>query len=82
MKPDIVTCGVLYGTHRVDGIDSWRKTVFFENVVEFKTDPLVLVAFGKGDFLKTVEELDDRKRKVLTYEHLIELVKQHKHKNR
>ncbi|PWA98793.1 Pentatricopeptide repeat-containing protein [Artemisia annua] len=82
LKPDIVTCGVLYDTHSFDGLDSWRKTGFFEDVVEFKTDPLVLVAFGKGDFVRTVEELDDTKNKVGTYEHLIKLVKQHQHKKR
>nr|GEW88633.1 hypothetical protein [Tanacetum cinerariifolium] len=79
VKPDIVTCGILFDTHWFNGSDSWKKTGFFYDVVEFKTDPLVLVAFGKGDFLKTVEELDDTKSKVWTYEHLIKLVK---HKNR
>nr|GEX91615.1 hypothetical protein [Tanacetum cinerariifolium] len=65
VKPDIVTCGILFDTHWFNGSDSWKKTGFFDDVVEFKTDPLVLVAFGKGDFLKTVEELDDTKSKNL-----------------
>nr|GEW63740.1 hypothetical protein [Tanacetum cinerariifolium] len=79
VKPDIVTCGILFDTYWFNGSDSWKKTGFFDVVVEFKTDPLVLVAFGKGDFLKTLEELDDTQSKVWTYEHLIKLVK---HKNR
>ena len=79
VKPDIVTCGILYDTH---GLDYWKKAGYFEDVVEFKTDPLVLVAFGKGDFLRTVEELDHTKSKVWPYEHLIKLVKQTQHKNR
>ncbi|XP_024983420.1 pentatricopeptide repeat-containing protein At4g14190, chloroplastic [Cynara cardunculus var. scolymus] len=86
VKPDIVTCGILWDAHGFgfDGVgelDSWRKMGFFGDLVEFKTDPLVLDAFGKGGFLRTVAELDHRRSKVWTYEHLIELVEQHRHKN-
>lgn len=87
VKPDIVTCGILwdangFGFDGIGELDSWRKIGFLGDIVEFKTDPLVLVAFGKGDFLKSVEALDHKRSKVWTYEHLIELVKKHRRKNR
>nr|XP_043611038.1 pentatricopeptide repeat-containing protein At4g14190, chloroplastic [Erigeron canadensis] len=85
VKPDIVTCGILSDAHgwavdRAGELGSWRKMGFFRDVVELKTDPLVLAAFGKGDFLKTVEELDQIKSKDWTYEHLIKTVNQHQHR--
>ncbi|KAJ9558988.1 hypothetical protein OSB04_013602 [Centaurea solstitialis] len=84
VKPDIVMIGILWDAHGLgfEELDSWRKMGFFGNVVEFKTDPLVLDAFGKGEFFTSVEELDHRRSKVWTYEHLIELVKQHRQKTR
>ncbi|KAI3826609.1 hypothetical protein L1987_00658 [Smallanthus sonchifolius] len=80
VKPDIVTCGILYDAHGFgfDELDYWRKMGFFGDVVELRTDPLVVVAFGKGDFLRFVEEVDHTKSQNWSYEHLIDLVKQHK----
>ncbi|XP_076911436.1 pentatricopeptide repeat-containing protein At4g14190, chloroplastic-like [Bidens hawaiensis] len=75
VKPDIVTYGILYDAHGFDELDYWRKRGFFMDVVELKTDPLVLVAFGKGNFLKIVEEVDHTKSQIWSYEHLIDLVK-------
>ncbi|KAK9058494.1 hypothetical protein SSX86_023336 [Deinandra increscens subsp. villosa] len=83
VRPDIVTCGILYDADGFgfgfgfDKLDYWRKMGFFGDVVELRTDPLVIVAFGKGDFLKIVEEVDDTKSRNLSYEHLIDLVKRH-----
>ncbi|KAM0059828.1 hypothetical protein Hdeb2414_s0005g00185651 [Helianthus debilis subsp. tardiflorus] len=82
VKPDIVTCGILYDAHGsgfgfgFDELDYRIKMGFFGDVVELKTDPLVLVAFGKGDFLKIVEEVDHTRSQSWSYEHLIDLVKQ------
>ncbi|KAM0004281.1 putative tetratricopeptide-like helical domain superfamily [Helianthus debilis subsp. tardiflorus] len=82
VKPDIVTCGILYDAHGsgfgfgFDELDYRIKMGFFGDVVELKTDPLVLVAFGKGDFLKIVEEVDHTMSQSWSYEHLIDLVKQ------
>ncbi|KAI7752168.1 hypothetical protein M8C21_022760 [Ambrosia artemisiifolia] len=83
VKPDIVTCGIVYDAHGLsfgfgfDELDYWRKIGFFGDVVELRTDPLVLIAFGKGDFLRIVEEVDHTRSQVWSYEHLIDLVKQH-----
>ncbi|MFS7907732.1 putative tetratricopeptide-like helical domain superfamily [Helianthus anomalus] len=82
VKPDIVTCGILYDAHGsgfgfgFNELDYRIKMGFFGDVVELKTDPLVLVAFGKGDFLKIVEEVDHTRSQSWSYEHLIDLVKQ------
>ncbi|KAL7618756.1 hypothetical protein Lser_V15G02702 [Lactuca serriola] len=77
VKGDIVTCGILCDVYGFDELSCWRKVGLFGDVVEFKSNPLILVAFGKGCFLKIVEELDHRESKVWSYEHLIKLVKQH-----
>ncbi|KAK1412026.1 hypothetical protein QVD17_32964 [Tagetes erecta] len=77
VKPDIVTCGILYDAHGFDELGYWKKMGFFGDVVELKTDPLVLVAFGKGDFLRIVEENDDTKSRIWCYKDLIDLVKHH-----
>ncbi|KAL8262889.1 hypothetical protein R6Q59_024238 [Mikania micrantha] len=83
VKPDIFTCGILYDAHGFgfgfgfDELDFWRKKGFFGDVVELRTDPLVVVAFGKGDFLRIVEEFDHTMSQNWSYEYLIDLVKQH-----
>ncbi|KAI3738831.1 hypothetical protein L2E82_29016 [Cichorium intybus] len=77
LKGDIVTCGILCDVHGFDELSYWRKMGLFGSVVEFRTNPLVLVAFGKGEFLRIVEGLDHRRSKIWSYEHIIKLVKQH-----
>ncbi|KAF5789338.1 putative tetratricopeptide-like helical domain superfamily [Helianthus annuus] len=74
VKPDIVTCGILYDADGsdfgfgFDELDYRIKMAFFGDAVELKTDPLVLVAFGKGDFLKIVEEVDHTRSQSWSYE--------------
>ncbi|XP_027165625.1 pentatricopeptide repeat-containing protein At4g14190, chloroplastic [Coffea eugenioides] len=85
VKPDIVTVGVLF-----DAIMSgfrgnpvkrlWTKTGFFDDTVEMNTDALVLIAFGKGKFLKDFEEMfplfeAKTRNGMWTYRHLIDSVK-------
>ncbi|XP_077226995.1 pentatricopeptide repeat (PPR) superfamily protein [Tasmannia lanceolata] len=85
IKPDIVTVGVAYdvfvsSSHRAKTLEVWRRMGLLEEVVEMKTDPLVLTAFGKGFFLRSCEELYSalgskaREKKVWTYDDLIDLV--------
>ncbi|CAI0453181.1 unnamed protein product [Linum tenue] len=86
VKPDIVTVGIVFtagemgfgGTVRI--IEKWRKMGLLDRGVEMGTDPLVVVAFGKGRFLKNCEDmylsLDpvEREQKKWTYSLLIDLV--------
>lgn len=85
VKPDMVTIGILFDASRMgfDGsgaLESWRRMGYLSRVVEMKTDPLVLTAFGKGHFLKACEEVysslhpEYRERKTWTYDSLISLV--------
>ncbi|XP_008811685.2 pentatricopeptide repeat-containing protein At4g14190, chloroplastic [Phoenix dactylifera] len=85
VKPDIFTVGVLFdackigynGTHV---IEEWIKNGSLEEVVEIKTDNLVLIAFGRGSFIKHCEKLysslesEAEQKKVWRYSDLISLV--------
>lgn len=88
VKPDIVTIGIIFDATRMgfDGsatLERWRRMGYLHRVVEMETDSLVLNAFGKGNFLKTCEEVysslhpEDRERKRWTYGGLIDLVSEH-----
>lgn len=83
--PDVVTLGILFdangnGFDRFRALESWKVHGFLDRVVEMNTDPLVLVAFGKGRFLTMVEETysslepQARKEKRWTYQNLIDFV--------
>ncbi|KAJ7957279.1 Pentatricopeptide repeat-containing protein [Quillaja saponaria] len=82
VKPDIVTIGILFDANRIgfDGngtLETWRRMGYLYSEVEMKTDPLVLNAFGKGHFLKNIEEAysslepEERASKTWTYHSLI-----------
>ncbi|KAG1360698.1 pentatricopeptide repeat-containing protein, chloroplastic [Cocos nucifera] len=85
VKPDIFTVGVLFdackigynGTHV---IEEWIKNGSLEEVVEIKTDNLVLTAFGKGSLIKHCEKLyssiesEAEQKKIWRYSDLISLV--------
>ncbi|XP_030533883.1 pentatricopeptide repeat-containing protein At4g14190, chloroplastic isoform X2 [Rhodamnia argentea] len=85
LKPDIVTVGVLLDANRIgfDGfpiLDAWRRMGFLCRDVEMETDPLVLIAFGKGHFLRSCEdiycsfELQNKAKTRWTYNTLIDSV--------
>ncbi|EEF46020.1 pentatricopeptide repeat-containing protein, putative [Ricinus communis] len=85
VKPDIVTVGVLFdanniGFHGNGILETWRRTGILYRCVETETDPLVLAAFGKGQFLKKCEEAYSslepvaRQKEKWTYCNLIDLV--------
>lgn len=85
VKPDIVTVGILFDANRIGfngttALNTWRRTGFLDEAVEMNTDPLVLSAFGKGNFLQSCEEMysslepEARKKKIWTYQNLIDLV--------
>ncbi|XP_075653204.1 pentatricopeptide repeat-containing protein At4g14190, chloroplastic [Castanea sativa] len=88
VKPDMVTVGILFDaiTFGFDGteiIETWRRMGHLYSVVEMKTDPLVLTAFGKGSFLRKCErvycslETRAREKKTWTYHNLIDLVSEY-----
>lgn len=88
VKPDMVTVGILFDaiTLGFDGteiIETWRRMGHLYSVVEMKTDPLVLTAFGKGSFLRKCEEVycsletRAREKKTWTYHNLIGLVSEY-----
>ncbi|XP_057988125.1 pentatricopeptide repeat-containing protein At4g14190, chloroplastic isoform X2 [Hevea brasiliensis] len=85
VEPDIVTVGILFdacdlGFHGTGILETWRRMGLLYRCVEMQTDPLVLTAFGKGQFLRRCEEayssLDPnaREKKKWTYCNLIDLV--------
>ncbi|KAM7266176.1 hypothetical protein ACFE04_004073 [Oxalis oulophora] len=89
LKPDIVTVGILFdairmgynGSHTLDG---WRQLGLLYRSVEMNTDPLVLIAFGKGNFLKECEEkfsslepVARERQQQWTYQNFIGLVTKH-----
>lgn len=89
VKPDIVTVGILFDAIRVGfngtaSLNIWRKTGFLDEAVEMTTDPLVLAAFGKGNFLRSCEERysslepEAREKQIWTYYNLIDLVSKHR----
>lgn len=85
VKPDIVTVGVLFDAmmtgFRGNPVKRlWTKTGFFDDAVEMSTDALVLIAFGKGKFLKDFENMYSlfeakTRNGTWTYRHLIDSVK-------
>lgn len=89
LRPDLVTVGILFdakemGFDEAKTLDTWRKVGFLYKAVEMNTDPLVLTAFGKGNFLRNCElafsslEREVRGKKTWTYQSLIDLVFKHK----
>ncbi|GMH20262.1 hypothetical protein Nepgr_022103 [Nepenthes gracilis] len=84
LEPDIITFGILYdakaiGFHWSQTLKIWEKIGFLDGFVEMNTDPLVLSAFGKGGFLRILEErytfLEPQAREEKwTYRCLIEFV--------
>ncbi|KAK6279330.1 hypothetical protein POUND7_019597 [Theobroma cacao] len=91
VRPDIITIGILsdaveIGFDGAEALETWRKMGLLYRTVEMNTDPLVLIAFGKGHFLRDCEEIytslepKARKEKRWTYHHLIDLVIKHKAK--
>ncbi|KAF2318081.1 hypothetical protein GH714_041421 [Hevea brasiliensis] len=61
VEPDIVTVGILFdacdlGFHGTGILETWRRMGLLYRCVEMQTDPLVLTAFGKGQFLRRCEE--------------------------
>ncbi|XP_022869958.1 pentatricopeptide repeat-containing protein At4g14190, chloroplastic-like [Olea europaea var. sylvestris] len=85
VKPDLVTVGVLFDAC-VLGFDgasvksTWRKMGFLDDDVDMNTDSLVLSAFGKGQFLRSCEQMyrslnvRSRAKEAWTYGRLIGLV--------
>ncbi|KAJ8774378.1 hypothetical protein K2173_011627 [Erythroxylum novogranatense] len=88
VKPDIVTIGVLFDANSMgfDGartLETWKRMGLLHKSAELNTDPLVLAAFGKVQFLRNCEEMysslqpKDRNNKRWTYYDLIHLVTKH-----
>lgn len=84
VKPDIVTFGILFDA-RSFGFDvtgilvMWRRIGLLDESVDVNTDPLVLTAYGKGDFLQSLEDLyvsldPSAREKSWTYQNLIDLL--------
>ncbi|KAJ0092837.1 hypothetical protein Patl1_26124 [Pistacia atlantica] len=84
VKPDIVTFGILFDARRF-GFDEtrilvvWRRIGLLDESVQIDTDPLVLTAYGKGNFLKSFEEVyaslnPNAREKKWTYRSLIDLL--------
>ncbi|OMO55502.1 hypothetical protein COLO4_35959 [Corchorus olitorius] len=91
VRPDIITIGILFDAFKIgfDGaeiLEAWRSMGLLYRAVEMNTDSLVLVAFGKGRFLKDCEEVytslesKTREKKRWTYCYLIDLVLKHRGK--
>ena len=91
VRPDITTIGILFDAIKIgfDGaevLETWRRMGFLYRAVEMNTDPLVLIAFGKGHFLRDCEEVytslepKAREEKRWTYHNLIDLVIKHRAK--
>ncbi|WOL08885.1 pentatricopeptide repeat-containing protein [Canna indica] len=85
IKPDIMTFGIFFDACKIgyDGsrvLENWRRNGFLEEVVELRTDDLVLTAFGKGFFMKHCEKLyfslhsKGEQKKLWRYSDIINLV--------
>lgn len=93
VKPDIVTAGILFdaidiGFDGTGSLETWRRMGLMYKCVEMNTDPLVLTAFGKGQFLRNCEEAFSslepkvRETKRWTYYNIIDLVTEHNERQR
>lgn len=91
VRPDITTIGILFDAMKIgfDGaetLETWRRMGLLYRTVEMNTDPLVLIAFGKGHFLRDCEQVftslepKAREEKRWTYHRLIDLVIKHRAK--
>ncbi|XWS09249.1 hypothetical protein CRYUN_Cryun40dG0069800 [Craigia yunnanensis] len=91
VRPDITTIGILFDAIKIgfdgaEALETWRRMGLLYRAVEMNTDPLVLIAFGKGHFLRDCEEVytslepKAREEKRWTYHHLIDLVIKHRAK--
>lgn len=89
VKPDVVTVGILFDANSIGfngtaALNTWRRNGFLDEAVEMNTDPLVLSALGKGNFLRSCEERysslepEAREKKIWTYNNLIDLVFKHR----
>ncbi|XP_024028541.1 pentatricopeptide repeat-containing protein At4g14190, chloroplastic [Morus notabilis] len=89
VEPDIVTVGILFdaigmGFDGTRTLETWKRMDFFYKAVEMNTDPVVITAFGKGNFLQNCEraysslESEVRETKSWTYNNLVDLVFKHK----
>lgn len=89
VRPDLVTVGVVMDAVEVgycggETVELWRRVGILDRYVTMNTDPLVLAAFGKGEFLQSFEEIYSdmepviREGKKWTYSTLIELINQRK----
>ncbi|XP_022722517.1 pentatricopeptide repeat-containing protein At4g14190, chloroplastic-like isoform X2 [Durio zibethinus] len=61
VRPDITTFGILFDAIKIgfdgaEALKTWRRMGLLYRAVEMNTDPLVLIAFGKGHFLRDCEE--------------------------
>lgn len=85
VNADLVTVGIVFDANKIgfDGtgaLNTWRRSGVLSQAVEMNTDPLVLTAFGKGDFLRSCEERYSslepkaREKKIWTYQDFIDLV--------
>uniref|UniRef100_A0A1J3IK26 Pentatricopeptide repeat-containing protein, chloroplastic n=1 Tax=Noccaea caerulescens TaxID=107243 RepID=A0A1J3IK26_NOCCA len=79
VKLDLVTVGIVFDLSEAgfDGTGvfmNWKKIGFLDKPVEMKTDPLVHAAFGKGQFLRSCEEVKNEQSKLWSYQYLMELV--------
>ncbi|GAB4844048.1 hypothetical protein Ancab_014012 [Ancistrocladus abbreviatus] len=84
VEPDVITFGIVFDAKCI-GLDwrgtleIWKQMRYLDGFVEINTDPIVLTAFGKGGFLRILEEkysfLEPQARgKPWTYSKLIEFV--------
>lgn len=88
VKPDIITAGVLCdacmsGFRGIPVKRIWTRTGLFDDTIEMNTDVLVLIAFGKGQFLRDFEKMSPlvgakaKKKGTWTYHRLIDSVQTH-----
>ncbi|KAF8402164.1 hypothetical protein HHK36_013116 [Tetracentron sinense] len=47
--------GILEMMEKTRALEAWRRMRLLEEAVEMNTDPLVLIAFGKGHFFRSCE---------------------------
>lgn len=86
VKLDLVTVGIVFDLSEAgfDGTGvfmNWKKIGFLDKPVEMKTDPLVHATFGKGQFLRSSEEMKNEESKSWSYQYLMELVVKNQKKN-
>ncbi|KAK2641671.1 hypothetical protein Ddye_023434 [Dipteronia dyeriana] len=88
VKPDLVTVGVVFdasrfGFNETGTLEMWKRMGLLYESVKMDTDPLVLIAYGKGHFLRDCEEVFTslepyaREKRRWTYQNLIDLVMKH-----